>query len=122
MRSPCVPLVLALALLAPALGPVPARADVAPWRAAEGVRSALFEAQTELILDTPQTARRQVERARAAYSGELRTRIRAEAPDADAALRTALRAAGRAAAADDDRALAAARGQARGAIFRGAFT
>jgi high-affinity iron transporter len=115
-------LALAPALLALALGAAPARADVAPWRAAEGLRSALFDAQTELILGTPQSAASKVDRARAAYRGELRQRMREEAPAADAALRKALRAASRAASAGDDRALAAARGAARGAVLNGAFT
>jgi high-affinity iron transporter len=111
-------LVVAAAL---ALGAAPARADVAPWRAAEAVRAGLFDAQTELILGTPRSAAAKVERASAAYRGRLRARIRDEAPAADAALRGALRAAERAAAAGDDRSLATARGKARGAVFQGAF-
>ena len=118
---PRVWLLLAAVLPALLLGAAPARADVAPWRAAEDVRDALFGAQTELILGTPQSAEREVQRARAAYRGELRDRIEAEAPQADAALRRALHAAGEAAVSRDARALAAARGQARGAIFQGAF-
>jgi high-affinity iron transporter len=111
-----------VALAALLLGAAPAQAEVAPWRAAEGVRDALFDAQTELILGTPQSAERKVQRARAAYRGELRRRIRREAPEADAVLRRALRAAEKAAAGRDARALASARGQARGAVFQGAIT
>jgi high-affinity iron transporter len=94
----------------------------APWKSAEAVRGGLFAAQTELILGDRPAARRAADGAARAYRGELRERIRAAAPDADAGVRRALAAARRAVAADTgDRELAAARGALQGALFRGAM-
>jgi high-affinity iron transporter len=102
------------------LAVLPATASAAaPWRSADSVRDALFDAQTELILGSE--AERDVERASAAYRGELRAGIRAADRDADAAVRRALRAATLAARRGDPVRLAAARGAARAAILRGSF-
>ena len=93
----------------------------APWRAADGVRDALFDAQTELIVGSQASAGREVARARAAYAGRLRARLRAADRGADAAVRAALREAALAARAGDSVRLAGARGATRAALFRGAY-
>jgi high-affinity iron transporter len=114
-----VAVLVALALLA-----LPASAGAAtppPWRAAGDVRDALFDAQAELIVGTPASAGKLVDRGQAAYSGRLRAGIRAADPVADKAVRRALADAHAAVARDDGTALAAARGEARAAIFRGSF-
>jgi high-affinity iron transporter len=122
--------VLAALLLAAAPAIAADGGAAAPWQAADALRRGWFDAQTELILGDPAAARRAAERADGAYGGELRRRIAAVAPDADAAARRALRAARRAAAGGGteptssagtrERALAAARGALQGAVFRGA--
>jgi high-affinity iron transporter len=112
----------ALALAAAVLAVAPATAGAAPpWRAADTVRDALFDAQAELILGSQATAARQVRRARAGYRGRLRTRLRAADRDADAAVGRALREAELAARRGDAVRLAAARGAARAAILRGSL-
>jgi high-affinity iron transporter len=111
---------LALVVLALVLAPATAAA-AEPWRDATTVRDALFDAQTELIVGSEVAAGRQVDRARAAYRGELRAGIRAADGDADAAVGRALRAAAAAARRGDRVRLAAARGAARAAILRGSF-
>jgi high-affinity iron transporter len=116
-------LALALALVAgAALAAVPASAaSEAPWRAAEALRSGLFEAQSALIVDGPRQAVAAVTRARSHYDGALASELRAADASADRDVRSALAAAARAARAGDDTRLAAARGAARAAVFRGAF-
>jgi high-affinity iron transporter len=112
----------ALALLA--LLAIPAGSAAAgppPWRAADEVRDALFAAQTELIVGTPASAERRLERGVAAYRGRLRTGIAAADPAADTAVRRALAAARTAVRRHDATALAGARGAARAAIFRGSY-
>jgi high-affinity iron transporter len=120
MRLAAVTAVLA-ALLAAAAPAVAADDGGAPWRSAEALRRGLFGAQTELILGDAAAARRDADRAARAYAGELRDRIRAAAPDADAAVRRSVRAARRAVASGDQPALAAARGTLQAAVFRGAM-
>jgi high-affinity iron transporter len=120
MRRAAV-LIIALAGLLAAASPAVADGGGAPWKSAEAVRGGLFSAQTELILGDRNAARRAADQAARAYRGELRVRIRAAAPDADAAVRRTLRAARRAVAAGDQPALAAARGTLQGAVFRGAM-
>ncbi len=111
---------LALAVALAAL--LPATASAAPpWRDADGVRDALFDAQTELILGSEATATREVARAREAYAGRLRAGVRAADPGADKAVRDALAAAERATRRADAVRLAAARGAARAALFRGSY-
>jgi high-affinity iron transporter len=83
----------------------------APWREAEAVRKDLFTAQSALILGTRADAVDAVRSARRAYAGL----------GDEAAVRTALADAARAARRGDEVRLAAARGAARAAIFRGAF-
>ena len=99
----------------------PAVAAPPAWRAADGVRDALFDAQTELIVGSEASAGREVARARAGYAGQLRARLRAADRGADAAVRAALRDAALAARAGDSVRLAAARGATRAAMFRGAY-
>jgi high-affinity iron transporter len=112
---------LVLALLVVAAAPATAQAaDGQPvWRSAEQVRQNLFDAQAELILGTTGDAAAKARRASRAYRGALRAGLRGT--DAGRALRTALRDATRAAARDDAAGLAAARGEARAALFRGAY-
>jgi high-affinity iron transporter len=103
--------VRALALTVLLLAVAPAVASAAPpWKAADGVRDALFAAQTELIIGSEARAVRDVARARRA-ARDLR----------GADLRNALRDAAAAARRGDSVRLAAARGAARAAIFRGSF-
>ena len=110
---------LAAVLVAAAL---PAAAPAAaPWRAGDAVREALFEAQTALITGSPADAERDVRRARAAYAGELRAGVRAADRAADQAVRATLDDAAAAARANDPVRLAAARGAARAAVFRGSY-
>jgi high-affinity iron transporter len=112
-----LPLVLGAALAA---APAPA-AVVAPWQAFDTIDHRLFDAQTELILTDARVAARHVRAARAAYGGELRVALQEHAPAADRAARRALRRAQAAVASDDDLALAAARGDLRGALYRGSY-
>ncbi len=128
MRRAAVLIVIAVAGLLAAASPAAAAGDGgAPWKSADALRRGLFDAQTELILGDRIAARRAAERATRAYDGELRERIAAAAPAADAGIRRMLRAARRAVAAGDtragadERALAAARGTLQGAVFRGAM-
>jgi high-affinity iron transporter len=115
--------VRALALAVALVALVPATASAAaPWREADGVRDALFDAQSELILGSEATAARAAERARKAYAGDLRAGLRAADADADAAVIAALRDAERAARRGDAVRLAAACGAARAAILRGSYT
>ncbi|HKG39745.1 MAG TPA: FTR1 family protein [Conexibacter sp.] len=103
-----------------------------PWRAAEAVNAGLFEAQSELILGTPQRAAQLVGHARG-HARELESiksgraeRGRARGgetnrSEAAARLATGLAAAQRSAAQGDRVALAAARGQVRAALFAYAY-
>jgi len=113
-------LVLTLVLGA-AVAAAPAPAAVAPWQAFDTIDHRLFDAQTELILTDAGVAARDVRAARAAYGGDLRAALQEHAPAADRAARRALRRAQAAVAADDDLALAAARGDLRGALYRGSY-
>jgi len=117
----CAVLVLAAAALAVAVPGPAAAQDRPPWRAAEIIRADLFGAQTELILGGRAAAAREARSAAAAYDGELRDALRAEAPREAARVSQALRAARAAAAAGDAKALATARGEVRGALFAGAY-
>jgi len=110
---------VAAALVAAA--PAQAADPSTPWGSAERVQRALFSAQENLIFGTPAQAQRGVRRARAAYRGVLRSSLRADAPEADRALRRALAVADRAARRGDRRALAAARGEVKAALFAGAY-
>jgi high-affinity iron transporter len=119
--------VRAVALTVLLLGLAPATAAAAPpWRAADTVRDALFDAQTELIIGSEAAAVDDIARARAAYERAPRARglgagIRAADAAADRAVLAALRAAAAAARRGDSVRLAAARGAARAAILRGSF-
>jgi high-affinity iron transporter len=108
-----------LALVAAALfSAAPASAAQPPWRAADAVNDALFEAQAELILGDRAVAR-DVRRARTAYARGLRGGVRAADGGADRAVRAALAEASTAARRRQPVRLAAARGAARAALFRG---
>jgi high-affinity iron transporter len=115
LRTLAIALALAVAAAAPA-----AAAD-APWRAAEAMRAALFEAQSALIVDGPGEASEAVTRSRSLYRGPLAADLRRADPSVDRDVRRSLAAAARAARAGDDTRLAAARGAARAAVLRGAF-
>jgi len=105
-----------------------------PWRVAEAINAGLFEAQSELILGTPQRAAQLVRHARG-HARELESESiengRAESgrasgggtnrSEAAARLATGLAAAQRAAARGDRTVLAAARGQVRAALFAYAY-
>ena len=110
---------VAAALIAAA--PAQAADPSTPWASAERIQRTLFSAQEELIVGTPARAERAVLRARAAYRGDLRRSLRADAPAADRTLRRALGVARRAVRQDDRRAFAAARGEVRAALFAGAY-
>ncbi len=92
------------------VAPPAAAAAAPPWKAAETLRRQLFDAQAQLILGSPDSAAAAVRRARREYGGQA------------AGVRAALRDAEHAAARGDEVALAAARGAARAAVFREAFT
>jgi high-affinity iron transporter len=111
----------ALAAAAAALMLAPAARAEAPWQRAEQVRSALFDAQTDILLEGGDRAAADVRGARAAVSGRLERQLAASSPASLAALRAALATAERAAATGDDVALAAARGGAIAALRHGAF-
>jgi high-affinity iron transporter len=122
-RTAAIAAALAVALAAmAALGAASASAASQPaWRAAEALRSGLFEAQSALIVGGPSQASRAIAAARAGYARRLSPELRAADASADRDVRRALAAAARAARAGDDTRLAAARGAARAAVFRGAF-
>jgi len=113
---------LAVALAALLMGAGGAGAHPhAPWRAAEEVRAALFDAQAELILGTPERAAREVRGARATYDHALARALQIGDAERAAAVRRGLAAAERAAQAGDSVALAAARGAVRAALLHGAY-
>jgi high-affinity iron transporter len=105
---------------AAALLAAPATAEP-PWRAAEQIRSDLFEAQSDLLLSERGRTAADVAHARAGLRGELEHLLGARAPDSLRALRTDLAAAGRAAARGDEVGLAAARGAAVADLRAGAY-
>ncbi len=100
--------------------PMPAAAaEPPPWKAAEQVRSALFDAQTALLLD--ESPAESVGMAREAFDSSLASEIGAEDPEAMRSARAALATARRALVAGDETTLAAARGKLIAAIRRGAY-
>ncbi len=117
MRAAAVALAAAAAacVLAPA-----ARAE-APWQQAEQLRNGLFDAQTDILLESGASAAADVRGAGGAVSGRLERQLAASSPGSLRDLRAALVAAGRAASAGDEVRLAAARGTATAALRRGAF-
>ena len=92
-----------------------------PWRAGEDVRTALFEAQTDILLGDGRGAGADVDRARRALRGDLTAALRRVAPDQLLRAREGLTAAERAAGAADEPRLAAARGQVWSALLAGGF-
>jgi high-affinity iron transporter len=110
---------IAVTALVALLTASPASAD-APWQSAERVRTALFDAQSSLLLDRGD-ARVDVARARGALTGELERGLRRRAPEQLRTLRAALAAASAAAARGDEIALAGARGRAVAALRAGAY-
>jgi high-affinity iron transporter len=101
---------------------LPAGASAAPWEDAGRVTDGLFDAQTELVVDGPAAAVKDVSRARAAYGGDLRETLREADPAADRAVVGGLREAARAARRGDQTALASAHGGIRAGLFRGAYS
>ncbi len=91
-----------------------------PWRAAEEIRNALFDARTELLLDGSSEVR-SLSDAEAALSGQLERDLARDAPADLRQLRDALAGAERAVAANDPVALATAHGTAVGALRAGAY-
>jgi high-affinity iron transporter len=136
-RIACVAVTLLAAIAAPTAG----AAEAPPWRAAEEAQAALFDAQTELLLEMPRgsggspsdrgaalrggsaspRAARRVRAATRAFRGPLAAGLRRDSPSAYRQARAALRAAAASVAARDQIALAAARGRLRAAILRGSY-
>jgi high-affinity iron transporter len=112
---------LAAAAAALLLALTPAAGAEAPWQQAEQVRNGLFDAQTDILLESGASAAADVRGVRAAISGRLERQLAASSPGSLRELRTALAEAEQAAAAGDEVGLAAARGTATAALRRGAF-
>ncbi len=93
---------------------------VAPWRAVETIRNALFDARTELLLDGS-SEERALDRAEDALSGPLARGLAADAPADLRAARRAMAAARRAVERGDEAGLASAYGTALAALRRGAL-
>lgn len=89
------------------------------WRAADGITTALFDAQSDLILGDP--AGRQVATARALLNGPLRRGLARSAPGDLRRVERSLADAARALRAGDPVRLAAARGGTTAALRAGAF-
>ncbi len=109
----------AMSALAPAASAAPEQPEQ-PWRPAEQIRTSLFDARSELLLDGT-SEERSVERAREALRGSLRRDLERFAPDRLDDVEAALAAAARAAAEGDPVALASAFGSAVAAIREGAY-
>jgi high-affinity iron transporter len=118
MRGRFASLAAAAALV---LVPASAHAADAPWKEAGRVTDGLFDAQTELVLDGPDAASKDVAHARGAYDGDLRDTLRTADPAADEAITGGLRDAAKAVRDGDQAALASARGATRAGLFRGAY-
>ena len=114
-----VAFIVAFLLLVPAAGAAQDR-PTPPWQAAETIRTALFDARTDLLLDGS-SERRALERADAALSGPLERGLAEHAPADLRQLRDALADADRAVTAEDPVALATAYGTAVGALRAGAY-
>ncbi len=120
MRSVRTAQTLALAVLA-ALALAPAAHAEGPYADADAIAADLFDARSDLILDGGALAARDVADARSALRGSLAAGLRKSSPANLKALQGALDDAARAVAARDEVALAAARGEALGALRRGAY-
>lgn len=94
--------------------------SVPPWKAAEQIRTSLFDARTDLLLDGS-SEKRSVADAEAALSGPLEKGLAADSPGELKELRAALADATRAVADKDDVALATAYGTAVAALRSGAY-
>jgi len=90
-----------------------------PWRAADQITTALFDAQTDLILRDPSGP--SMGQARQALAGPLRAGLAASAPAELKEIESQLDRAGRAVATGDSVGLAASRGTITAALRRGAF-
>ncbi len=113
----CVSLLVLVALLALPLSA--AAQETPPWRAAEQIRQALFNAQTALLTDADALA--QVADAEQHWQTSVAPALRPVAPDAAAQIDQALANARTAAEQRDNQALALARGQAWTALLDGAY-
>jgi high-affinity iron transporter len=136
-RVPAVSLLARLALAAAVAAGLPAvaRAATPPWQAAERMQTALFDAQTALLLGGPEPGAgggrggrtagaepaQHARAAAAAFRGPLARGLRHGAPGAHRRAGAALRAASAAARRGDEVALAAARGSLRAAVFQGSY-
>jgi high-affinity iron transporter len=107
----------------PALAPGASAAGTGepPWRAADQIRSGLFDAQSSLLLGDGGDAEALVAEAERALGGELARSLARSAPADRRALEEDLAAARAAAARGDELGLAAARGRAVAALRRGAY-
>ena len=112
----------AVAGLVPAAsaGSAGAKAPVEPWRAADQVRSGLFDAGQAILLEDGDPVD-PAKRAQAAYGIGLSGELRRADPRADRAATRALADSVRAAEAGDGVALASARGAVRAAIYAGSY-
>ncbi len=98
----------------------PAGAAQAPaWRAADGITTDLFEAQTDLILQDP--AGGSIDRAHRTLSGPLKRGLAVSAPAELRQIEEQLDRAARAVESGDSVTLAAARGTVIAALRRGAY-
>jgi high-affinity iron transporter len=91
-----------------------------PWKAAEQIRTGLFDARSELLLDGP-SEKQSVADARAALSGQLERGLAADAPSELKVLRGALADASDAVDAQDPVGLATAYGTVVAALRAGAY-
>jgi high-affinity iron transporter len=107
------------AALAATFAPSVASAEP-PWKAAEQIRTDLFDAQSELLLGRGGAVEK-ADGARDFLAGGLERGLAKRAPGALRSLDSALSGAARAAAAGDETALAAARGRAVAALRAGAY-
>ena len=96
-----------------------AGAEAPPWKGAEQIRSALFAAQTALLLD--ESPAESIGTARRALADSLGPELERSDPASLKAARDALASAGAAFAAGDETQLAAARGEIIAAVRRGAY-
>ena len=108
-----------IALIALAI-PAAATAKAPPWKAAEQVRTALFDAQRDLLLGGGQSGG-DATAAREAVEDSLARELQRSDPAALRELRQAIDDAERAVAEGDETVLANARGRAISALRRGAF-
>lgn len=112
--------VVALALLGSSAAAAPGDAKAKPWEAAEQIRTALFDARSELLLDGS-SEQRSIAKAEGAVSGSLQSGLQKYAPEDLKALHDSLAAAATAVDDQDPVALATAYGAAVSSLRQGAY-